>query len=209
MSRKSTVDGVEIYPSVAAYSGKMVNRPLKNGETVSRVFGPAGVTHGVSVGESSAGGVWWWLGEEPKTAKEWRPKSAVLDEWNRDGFIIVGKVKSGAGPKAVVGAISEQSGQKLAGQYIPGGAMQAFFILDDAAAKEINALGKKVIGSGKAETWVDAASGMEFEIKPTGWKDANGVWGYRQAPGTSSLQTTRLAAREIAAKKNNDVTVTP
>ena len=68
------------YTQIEAFSGKVVNRPLRPGDQIYRFFGPEGVTHWAPVSESASGGAWWGLGHPPKTAKEWREKSAVLDE---------------------------------------------------------------------------------------------------------------------------------
>ncbi|MCO4862518.1 hypothetical protein MKD38_12600 [Cupriavidus sp. WGlv3] len=132
--------------AVAAYSGRMVNRSLRQGESIFRLFGPESMTHNVKIGKSYPGGAWWGLGSAPKSAKEWRERAAVLDEFNRDGYVVVGQIGEKSGPKAVVGTVSEQRGKDLP-QYLPGGATQAFFFLDKST----------------------------FKVMPTGWKDANGI----------------------------------
>ncbi|MCK9986078.1 MAG: hypothetical protein AzoDbin1_02550 [Azoarcus sp.] len=45
---------------------------------------------------------------------------------------------------------------------------------------------------------------MEFELRATGWTDANGVWGYLRMPGPAVIQTARLGTRELAAKDERD-----
>lgn len=195
-------------PDIAAYSGRIVNRPLRDGEHLYRLFGPDGVTHGVGVRETFASGKWWGIGPTPASAKEFREETAVLDEFNRDGFIVEGTVH-GAGPKAAVGTVAEQGGQKLPGQYLPGGGTQAVFFLDPASASQLTTLGKRVIATGKAERWVDPVSGIAFQIKPTGWTDTNGIWGYVHPPSQGTVQTMRLGAREQASKDNQEVFVTP
>lgn len=199
------------YTRIEAYAGKIVNRKLKEGEEVYRFFGKEGVTHGTYVKPTDAGGVFWGLGAPPKNAKEWRLKAAVKDEWNRDGFVVIGKVPKNSNMKACTGLISEQVGTKLAGQYLGGGGMQAFFLMDRNAVSKVgnemlslNKAGEKVIESGKALTWIDPVSGMHFEIRPTGWTDANGIWGYAHHPGTATVQTARLGAREMATKDTRD-----
>ncbi|WP_234418724.1 hypothetical protein, partial [Xanthomonas fragariae] len=200
-------DGV--YQALQAYSGKMINRQLHDGEKVFRAFGEEGVTHSVIVGSTSPGGIWWGIGEAPKSAQEWRPPTAVLDEFNRNGFIVTGKVSGGNGPKAVVGTVAEQVGVKLPGQYLPGGATQAFFFLDKPVADQLTALGKRAIAENKPFAWIDPASGMRFEVKPTGWKDVNGIIGYFHTPGPTSVTTVRLAEREQATKEHRQVVVSP
>ncbi|AXM31627.1 hypothetical protein BRN52_06345 [Xanthomonas oryzae pv. oryzae] len=198
-----------VYQAVQAYSGKMINRQLHDGEKVFRAFGEEGVTHSVEVGSTSPGGIWWGVGEAPQSAQEWRPPTAVLDEFNRNGFIVTGKVSGNNGPKAVVGTVAEQVGVKLPGQYLPGGATQAFFFLDTPVADQLTALGKRAIADNKPFTWIDPASGMRFEVKPTGWKDVNGIIGYFHTPGPTSVTTVRLAEREQATKEHRQVVVSP
>ncbi|MGF6350772.1 hypothetical protein [Variovorax sp. W2I14] len=62
------------------------------------------------------------------------------------------------------------------------------------------------IASGKAKPWKEPVTGMTFEIKPTGWTDANGIHGYINMPGAASVQTARLGPREMATKENREVT---
>ncbi|MEN1928104.1 hypothetical protein WCE37_03740 [Luteimonas sp. MJ250] len=195
-------------PDIAAYSGRIVNRELKDGEKIYRLFGPGGATHGVDVGGSNPGGAWWGLGEPPRTAKKWREQAAVLDEWNRDGYILIGTVR-GNGPKTAVGAIAEQGGTQLPGQYLPGGGTQANFRFDRASSAQLQTLANDVIASGRPATWTDPVSGIAFEIRPTGWTDANGVWGYLHPPSAGTVQTARLGAREQASKEHHEVVITP
>ena len=194
------------YTQIEAFSGKIVNRELRPGEQIYRLFGPAGDTHRVQVDKSFAGGDWWGLGAPPKTAKEWREKAAVLDEWNRDGFIIVGTVPDGSRIKAAVGTISEQSGTKLPGQYLPGGEMQAVLDMSKDAKTGLSKIADEVVKTSKPGAWIDPATGMRFEIRPTGWKDANGIHGYIHMPGVAAVQTARLGAREQASKDHREVT---
>lgn len=56
------------------------------------------------------------------------------------------------------------------------------------------------MGDGKPRKWIDPDNGMAYDIKPTGWTDANGIWGYVHMPGQAYVQTLRLEAREMAAK---------
>lgn len=93
----------DFHSAVQAYSGKMINRQLHDGEHFFRAFGEGGETHGVKIKESVAGGVWWGIGEAPKSAQEWRPSTAVLDEFNRNGFLVTGKVVGDGGPRQSLG----------------------------------------------------------------------------------------------------------
>ena len=208
LTKRKSADG-RSYPAIAAYSGRMVNRRLKDSEEIYRLFGKSRTTHGITIDETYPGGSWWGIGASPQTAEEWRGPAAVLDEFNGDGYIVTGKVVGANGPKAVVGTVSEQAGTKIPGQYLPGGATQAFFFMDAKSQAELNSLGERVIATGKPIDWIDPVSGIEFQIKPTGWTDANGVWGYFHVPGAGTVQTSRLGAREMASKDNEEVVVTP
>ncbi len=197
------------YTNIAAYSGRIVNRELKESEEIFRFFGPGGSTHGLDVPTSAPCGAWWGLGSAPKTAKEWREKAAVLDEFNRDGYLVRGKIGNSAPTRAVVGTVAEQLGKKIPGQYLPGGATQAVIYFEKETSQKLAELGKEVIEKGKPQTWIDPVSGTSFRILPTGWTDANGIWGYLQMPGQGKVQTARLAAREEASKDNREVVITP
>src|SRR5450830_461366 len=198
-----------LYNSIAAFSGKMINRQIKNDELVFRFFGPARTTRGVKVDEAWAAGAWWGLGAAPKTAKEWREFAAVLDSFNGDGYFISGRVVGNNGPKAVVGTVSEQFGSKIPGQYLPGGATQAFFFLDDAFKAVLSNMGHEFINGAKHTKIIDPTTGIEFTFHKTGWTDANGIWGYLPGVGTGSVQTARLGSREQATKEHREVTVHP
>lgn len=197
------------YNNIAAFSGKMLNRPLKDGEQIFRFFGPPRTTHGVAVDEAWAAGAWWGLGPPPRTAKEWREMAAVLDSFNGDGFFVTAKIVNGKGPKAVVGTVSEQFGKKIPGQYLPGGATQAFFFLESSVKDALNKAGQTFANDGKVNKIVDPATGIEFTFHATGWTDANGIWGYVRGPGTTATQTARLGAREQASKHNEEVAIYP
>lgn len=197
------------YSDIEAFSGRITNRPLKAGEKIYRFFGPGGTTHGTTINQSFPGGNWWGLGEPPKSAKEWRLPCAVLDEFNRDGFMVVATVPPKISIKAAVGTVSEQAGKNIAGQFLPGGAIQAVIEFGQAGKATLAAKAQEVIATGKPAKWLDPASGLMFDIKPTGWKDANGIWGYVRTPGPATIQTARLGTREMATKKSREVVVTP
>ena len=199
-------DGECLYEDVATYSGQIVNRELQPGECIFRVFGPKGTTHGIDVKPSYASGrpggnSFWGLNEVPTNAKDWRQGSAVLDEWNHDGFIVVGTVLPGHSLPACTGLIAEQAGVQLAPQYLKGGAKQAMIKLPEDVAKQ---LGDAALKAEKTGHEVIEAGGIRWELRATGWTDVNGIHGYLQAPGTASTQTQRVAARAIVSKKEND-----
>ncbi|PKO38684.1 MAG: hypothetical protein CVU31_18535 [Betaproteobacteria bacterium HGW-Betaproteobacteria-4] len=192
----------DVLTGIPAFAGKIQNRTMKPGEEMYRFFGPKGVTHGELIGDTAPGGGWWGLGAPPKTAKEWREKAAVLDEWNRDGYLLVAKVTDENAVKACVGKISEQMGKEIPGQYLGGGGLQAVIEMDKATKAALKSAGDAAIATGKPQTVKTA--GMTFELRPTGWTDANGIWGYIHMPGAGTVQTARLGAREQAAKDDRD-----
>lgn len=207
MAYSETVDGVKLYPNVTTYAGKIVNRTLDRGEKVFRVFGPKGVTHGYQLpvdafagGNPARASKFWGMGGMPRSAKEWREYAgAVLDEWNHDGYIAVGTVEESGKVKACTGKIAEQYGEKIPGQYLPGGGKQAMIDTQADLAERINAVAAEVVHDGRPRTF--SAGGYSWEIKPTGWKDVNGVHGYDVVMRTAGVQTAKLGAREQASKE--------
>ncbi len=190
---------------IIAYSGRIINRPLNSGEQIFRYFGPKVTTHGYEAPASNPAGRWWGLGPPPASAKEWREKAAVLDEFNGDGFVVTGIIPEGHRTKAAIGTVSEQKGNKIPGQYLPGGATQAFIEFSQETASQIKQSAEKVMATGKAESWVDPASGIHFTIRPSGWEDTNGIHGYIYMPGQHYVQAARLGSRELASKENREV----
>lgn len=55
--------------TVATYSGRIINRPLKHDEEIFRVFGAKTTTHGVGVDETFAGGAFWAWERRPRMPK--------------------------------------------------------------------------------------------------------------------------------------------
>ncbi len=190
------------FPNVATYAGKIVNRPLMPGEQIYRVFGPGGATRGASVGTSKAAGNravgFWGVGHVPESGAVWRNESAVLDEWNRDGFIALGSVQAPEGVKGCVGKIAGQASGKIKGQRLMGGGTQAMLEFPDHVAKNLNALGEKVMQTGIPVT--AELGGVLWEIRPTGWKGVNGVTGY-----VPSLVPERLAVTVIRLEEEEKV----
>jgi hypothetical protein len=109
--------------------------------------------------------------------------------------------------KSCVGHISEQVGEKIPGQYLPGSNTleQAFVNMPAETNLALKKAGKRVV-SGKDPYlhWSDKASGLDFEVRPTGWDDANGIWGYDDLPDPREVRTQPLGPREIADKKYKD-----
>jgi len=179
-----------------------VNRELQPGEQIFRVFGPQGTTHGVGVERSYASGrpggnSFWGLNDVPANADKWRETSAVLDEWNHNGFIVIGTVLPGHSLPACTGVIAEQNGLKIGSQYLTGGAKQAMLALPEDLAKQLGAAAQRAEKTGHE---VLEAGGMRWELRATGWREVNWVHGYRQAPGVGSTQVHRLPAGTVASK---------
>ncbi|MDX2023220.1 MAG: hypothetical protein SF187_23505 [Deltaproteobacteria bacterium] len=176
-------------PNIQTYGGKIVNKALEPGEQIFRVFGPEGVTRGKLVRGSMPAGnrsvAFWGYGAPPANAKAWRYGSAVLDEWNRDGYILVGRIESPNAVKAAIGKISKQRGRDLKSQILTGGDMQAMIEFSPDVTVALNDLGARAVASGKAETL--SIGGVVWEVKPTGWNDVNGIHGYVRSHQAESL----------------------
>lgn len=204
---KELKNGDMLYEDVATFSGQIVNREIQPGERVFRVFGPEELTtHGVKVGPSSASGrpggnSFWGLNEVPANAKSWREGSAVLDEWNHDGFIVIGTVLPGHSLPACTGLIAEQAGRELGVQYLKGGGKQAMLKLPADVAKQ---LGDAAIRTEKTGREVIEVGGVRWELRATGWTDVNGIHGYLNMPGPASTQTQRLTARAVVSKNEKE-----
>jgi hypothetical protein len=67
------------YPAIAAASGKIDNEML-SGVSVFRSFGPEGITHGIPVGSTNPGGVYWGIGRPPISVEKWRGPWAVQSQ---------------------------------------------------------------------------------------------------------------------------------
>jgi hypothetical protein len=195
-----------LYPDVATYSGRIVNRELQPGERIFRVFGPEGKTHGVPVDRSFASGrpggnSFWGLNDVPSNAQQWREGSAVLDEWNHNGLIVIGTVLADHSLPACTGLIAEQVGSKIGSQYLKGGAKQAMLKLPRDVADELSKVALKAEKTGHE---VIVAGGVSWEFRATGWHDVNGVHGYKQPPTLGSVQIARLARTAVVSRKEKE-----
>jgi hypothetical protein len=190
-----TVDelGVTYYPAIAAATGPIKNEML-SGETLFRSFGQEGSTHGVKVKPTEPIGFWWGRGAPPKTAEEWRQKYAVLDEFNRNGWLSIIHIPTNVKIPASTSTVSEQFGKELTAQYLEGGGKQAAILFDDTIKAEANGLFLK--GGGK----VILENGIEIEIRQSGWKGINGKIGYADAVIPGASVTERLGVTEIQKK---------
>ncbi len=63
--------------------------------TISQIIVDADVSESFASGRDKRFNGFWGLNVVPNTAEEWRYGSAVLDEWNGNGFIVVGTVLPG------------------------------------------------------------------------------------------------------------------
>jgi hypothetical protein len=185
-------DGV-YYPAVAAASGKITNEML-SGVTLYRSFGPARITHGAKVDETFPAGMFWAIGKPPKSAEEWRPPAAVLDEWNGNERLCILHIPGNVNVPACVSTVSEQFSKKIPGQYLEGGARQAVIDNDRAISDLVNELAKS--DGGKAVL----PSGVTVEVQPSGWSGANEIIGYDEIVIPYAAVIERLGITEKQTK---------
>jgi hypothetical protein len=181
------------YPMIAAASGKIENEML-SGVTVYRSFGKGGITHGVEVGESFPVGAFWGLGPAPASGKMWRDPAAVLDEWNRNGWLCIMHIPEHVKVPACVSTVSEQFSKDIAGQYLEGGARQAV-IEHDQATREIVT---RLVEAGGGKTVLP--NGIEVEIRPSGWDGVNEKIGYGETVIPHASVVERLGITEKQTK---------
>lgn len=76
------------YTNIASFSGEITAKSARDmaGSTIYRAFGNS--TELAPSGSWAAGGFWGYQ-KVPGNAEEWRQLSAVLDEWNGNGFLVV------------------------------------------------------------------------------------------------------------------------
>ncbi|WP_146204434.1 hypothetical protein [Massilia glaciei] len=188
--------GVTYYPGIAAASGPIKNEIL-HGETLFRAFGPGGMTHGTEVGTSNAIGAFWGRGKPPKNAAEWRRLCAVLDEWNRNGWLSMVHIPENVKIPACTSVVSEQFSKKIAGQYLPGGAKQA--VVEAFFEKQVKDITNQLYlkGGGKATL----PNGVVIEVRQSGWKGINGKIGYGKTaiPGAGVVERLGVTERQSKA----------
>lgn len=191
------VDGVNIdyYPAIAAATGKIQNEMLES-VTLFRSFGPKGVTFNVPVDKSNPVGMFWGLGPPPATGPEWRDPFAVLDEWNRNGWLTIVHIPKGVKIPACTSVVSEQFSKAIAGQYLVGGAQQAAttaFFTD-----EMTRVTQQLVDSNGGKSVL--SNGITVEIRQSGWVDVNEVVGYDKEVIPSASMTERLGVTEFQLK---------
>ena len=123
---------VEYFHPLCTFCGKINAWEAKEfaGKTIYRVFGNAGKL----ASESKAEGFYWGVGAMPESGQAWRKFSAVLDEWNANGFIVLvtfpsldmikKEIELENALKGWFGTIAEQFGDKIKNQYLEGGGHQ-------------------------------------------------------------------------------------
>lgn len=190
---KFTSDGGDYYPMIAAASGKIENEML-SGVTIYRSFGEAGITHGVEVRQSFPVGAFWGLGPPPASGEMWRGPTAVLDEWNRNGWLCIMHIPEHVKVPACVSTVSEQFSKDIVGQYLEGGARQAV-IEHDPITRDIVA-GLVEEGGGR----IVLPNGIEVEIRPSGWKGVNEMVGYGETVIPYASVVERLDVTEKQTK---------
>lgn len=161
-------------------------------------------------GGSRGGGrqpAFWGVGEAPTTAEEWRVRSAVLDEWNGNGFIAVLQLPSDLPArmpelKGWMGQIAEQYGSKVPSQYLEGGGEQVIIDLGELAGR-ITEEGEK-IKSGMAVVPIEW-NGIRVELRSTNWSNVEGRYGYSRFEDDfrNAARTRRLGTDEIQTKITN------
>jgi len=176
-----------VYANIASFSGEISAKSARDmgGNTIFRAFGNETVLATNPGGSWAAGGFWGYQ-KIPGNAEEWRQLSAVLDEWNGNGFLVVLHLPEDLatrmpGMNAWHGKIAEQFGQKRPAQYLQGGGEQVIINLDEQLKIELNRIGEQVKATGKAVT--TDIYGVKAEFYPTGWKEVDGVHGYSSPEG--------------------------
>lgn len=179
------VNGQLVFTDIASFSGEIIAKSAREmaGSTIFRAFGNPSEL--VPKGSWAAGGFWGYK-KIPGNAEEWRQLSAVLDEWNGNGFLVVLHLPEDLatrmpGTNAWHGKIAEQFGNEVPAQYLQGGGEQVIINLDEALKKELNRIGEEVkatVKSAGAEI-----NGVRAEFYPTHWKDVEGIHGYTRPEG--------------------------
>jgi len=203
---KSPAFGKElVYTNVASFSGDITAKSAREmGEsTIFRAFGNP--TELAPNGSWAAGGFWGYQ-KVPGSAEEWRQLSAVLDEWNGNGFLVVLHLPEDLatrmpGSNAWHGKIAEQFGKDVPTQYLQGGGEQVIINLDELLKKELNRIGELVKATGNSAS--AEINGVKAEFYPTGWKEVEGVHGYYRPEGIEppyATTTRKLHDDELRSK---------
>ncbi|MEZ6876920.1 hypothetical protein [Enterobacter sp. KBR-315C3_2022] len=206
LPEKSPAFGAKlVYANIASFSGEITAKSARDmgGSTIYRAFGNP--TELAPNGSWAAGGFWGYQ-KVPSSAEEWRQLSAVLDEWNGNGFLVVLHLPEDLatrmpGSNAWHGNIAEQFGNEIPAQYLQGGGEQVIINLDETLKTELNRIGEQVKATGLA-TSVEI-NGVKAEFYSTNWQDANGVHGYSKSEGIDppyATTTRELHDDELRSK---------
>jgi hypothetical protein len=95
---------------------------------------------------------------------------------------------------ACVSTVSEQYSQKIAGQYLEGGARQAVIEHDKQVTDLINSLAQS--GGGRATL----PNGVTVEVRASGWTKANETVGYEEIVIPHASVVERLGMTEKQSK---------
>lgn len=199
-----------VFTKVATFSGEIsaIGSEELAGKKLYRAFGNPS-KHAPYPGGSKAGGrqpAFWGVGEVPKSAEEWRTRSAVLDEWNGNGFLAIvhlpADLPAHMDLKAWSGQIAEQYGEKVPTQYLEGGGQQLVVDLGELA-DEITAAGE-LLKQGKLPPTI-SKNGVTVELRATNWTNIEDVYGYSKFDENvrGAAQTRRLGTEEIQTKVTN------
>ncbi|WP_232001929.1 hypothetical protein [Shimwellia blattae] len=201
------VKGQQVFTDIASFSGEITAKSAREmaGSTIFRAFGNETALTTNPGGSWAAGGFWGYQ-KVPGHAEEWRQLSAVLDEWNGNGFLVVLHLPEDLatrmpGTNAWHGKIAEQFGQKIPNQYLEGGGEQVIINLDKMLKKELNRIGEQVKSSGQPASV--EINGVKAEFYPTHWKDVEGTYGYTRPEGIEppyATYTRELHDDELRSK---------
>ncbi len=196
-----------IHANIASFSGVITAKSAREmgGKTIFRAFGNETELATTSGGSWAAGGFWGYQ-KVPGNAEEWRQLSAVLDEWNGNGFLVVLHLPEDLamrmpGSNAWHGKIAEQFGSDIPGQYLQGGGEQVIMNLDEMLKKELNRVGEQVKSTGQPASI--EINGVKAEFYPSGWKEVEGVHGYSKPEGIEppyATYTRQLHDDELRSK---------
>ncbi|MEA4717662.1 hypothetical protein VBQ97_27350, partial [Klebsiella pneumoniae] len=197
----------QVFTNIASFSGEITAKSARDmaGSTIFRAFGNETALATKPGGSWAAGGFWGYQ-KVPGSAEEWRQLSAVLDEWNGNGFLVVLHLPEDLatrmpGTNAWHGKIAEQFGQKRPDQYLQGGGEQVIINLDEMLKQELNRIGEQVKTTGQAASV--EINGVKAEFYPTHWKDVEGTFGYTRSEGIEppyATTTRELHDDELRSK---------
>jgi hypothetical protein len=204
-----------VYANIASFSGKITAKSARDmsGTTIFRAFGNKTDLSINPEGSWAAGGFWGFQ-KLPGDAKEWRQLSAVLDEWNGNGFLVVLQLPEDfaarmPGSNAWHGKIAEQFGNYIPTQYLEGGGEQVIINLDEMLKKELHRIGEQVKATGQPAS--AEINGVKAEFYPTRWKDVEGIHGYSRPDGIAppyATTTRELHDDELRSKRKDRAIVT-